>query len=243
MDALWAIKTRRSIRSYLQKPVEFDKVTAVIEAAHYAPSAGNLQDWKFIIITDKAARHAIAEHCLEQHWMAHAPVYIVVCSNEERTEMRYGLRGKRLYSVQSCAAATENMLLAAHALGLGACWVGAFDEDYLDRTLNIPDTARAQAIVTLGYTDEQPGEKELTSLDSAVYFGTYGIPYEKPHLILKDYSVEWEQQAQKAKPALEKGIASIKKSVQQLKEKVRPPTKEEEELPQPRREEEAEWKG
>ena len=86
MDVLEAIKNRRSCRSYLQKAVEFDKITAIIEAGHYAPSAGNLQDWKFVIVTDKGLRESIAEHCLEQFWMAHAPAYIVVCSNEERTE-------------------------------------------------------------------------------------------------------------------------------------------------------------
>ena len=220
MDVLWALKSRRSCRSYLQQPVEFDKITAILEAGHYAPSAGNLQDWKFILITDKGLRSAIADHCMEQFWMAEAPVHIIVCSNEERTEMRYGLRGKRLYSIQSNAAAIENMLLAAHALGLGACWVGAFDEDYLTRTLDIPETARPQAIITVGYANEKPEKKNLTALDSIVYFNGFGARLSKPHLVLRDYSVEWESKAQKVAPSLKEGLARIKQGVKDLKEQV-----------------------
>ena len=204
----------------MDRPVEFDKVTACIEAGHYAPSAGNLQDWKFILVTDVDLRKSIAEHCMEQYWMAQAPVHIVVCANEERTELRYGLRGKRLYSIQSCAAATENILLAAYSLGLGSCWVGAFDEDFLIRTLDIPPWARPQGVITLGYPDEKPERKQLTSLQSLVYFNGFGARLEKPHLVLRDYSVEWESKARQAGPFLKKSLAGLKKNVQQLKEQV-----------------------
>jgi len=220
MDALWALKSRRSCRSFLQKPVEFEKLTAIMEAGHYAPSAGNLQDWKFILVTDKGLRDEIAAHCMEQYWMAHAPVMIVVCSNLERTEAHYGLRGKRLYSIQSCAAAIENMLLAAHALGLGACWVGAFDEEFISSLLGIPESARPQAIIPIGYPAEDPPEKELTSLQSIVYFNKYGNRLAKVHLVLKDYSVEWEQQAEKVKPLLHKGLERLKEGAKKLKEQL-----------------------
>lgn len=220
MDVLLAIRNRRSCREYLQRPLEYDKITAVIEAGHYAPSAGNLQDWKYILVTDKHMRETVAEHCMEQHWMAHAPAMIIVCSNEERTEQHYGLRGKRLYSIQSCAAAVENMLLCAEALGIGACWVGAFDEEQLRDLFNIPQTARPQAIITLGYKATQPTPKELTSMDSCVYFGSYGNRLKKPHMAIRDFSTEWENQATNAKPALQKGLESIKQSVQKLKEQV-----------------------
>ena len=220
MDALWALKSRRSCRSYLQKPVEFDKITAILEAGHYAPSAGNLQDWKFIIVTKKGLRESIAEHCMEQYWMAQAPVMIVVCSNEERTEMHYGLRGKRLYSIQSNAAAIENMLLAAQALGLGSCWVGAFEEEHLTSSLGIPETARPQAVITLGYPAEKPEGKDLANLDSIVYFNGFGSRLEKPHLVLRDYSVEWEEKAQEAKPQVDEGLKRIKEGVKRLKKQV-----------------------
>lgn len=220
MDVLSAIKERRSVRKYLSKPVEFDKITAVVEAATYAPSAGNLQDWHFVIVTEKSLRESIAEHCMEQYWMLKAPVMIVVCNNQERSEIRFGLRGKRLYSVQDAAAATENMLLAAKALGLGTCWVGAFDEEFIIDLLGIPGKARPQAIVTLGYPDEKPEEKDLLDLVDLVSFNKYGKSVLKPHLVLKDYSVEIENQIKKSKPVLEQGVSKIKESVQKLKEQV-----------------------
>ncbi|MBR9703431.1 nitroreductase family protein [Candidatus Woesearchaeota archaeon] len=220
MDVLHAIKTRRSIHAYLDKAVEFDKLTAICEAGHYAPSAGNLQDWKFILITEQGLRHEISEHCMEQYWMQQAPAMIVVCNNEERVEQRYGLRGKRLYGIQSCAAAIENMLLTAHALGLGACWIGAFDEEFLMDQLGLPQDVRPQAILTIGYANEEPSEKELTSLQSIVYFNGYQARLQKPHLVLHDYSVEWEQQAKKVEPHLKKGVAKLKEGVAKLKEKM-----------------------
>ncbi len=220
MDLLWGIKSRRSIRKYLQKPLEFDKLTAIIEAGHYAPSAGNIQDWKFVLITDKGLIENIGKHCMEQYWMATAGAMICVVSNEEKCERQFGLRGKRLYTVQDNAAAIENMLLAAHALGLGACWVGAFDEEYIGNLLGIPDSCRPQAIITLGYPDEKPEEKELASLQTCVYFNSFGNRLEKAHLMLRDYSVEWEQQAEKVKPKIQQGVNKIKEGVQKLKNQL-----------------------
>ena len=153
--------------------------------------------------------------------MSTAQAMICVVSNEERCERQFGLRGKRLYTVQSNAAAIENMLLAAHSLGLAACWVGAFDEEYISSTLGIPDTCRPQAIITIGYSDEKPEEKELSSLQSCVYFNQFGNRIEKVHLVLRDYSVEWEQQADKLKPNLKQGVDKIKEGVQKLKEQIK----------------------
>ncbi len=148
--------------------------------------------------------------------MAKAPVHIIVVANEERTELKYGLRGKRLYSIQGCAAAIENILLTANALGLGACWVGAFEEEFLSSTLGIPDFARAQAIITLGYPGfEKPMKKELTSLQSIVYFESYGSRLATPHLVLRDFSVEWERQFENAK---EKAAPYIRDSVNKIKQ-------------------------
>ncbi len=221
MDVLEAIKKRWSCRKYLQKPVEFDKLTLIMEAGLMAPSAGNLQDWKFILITDSGLRRAIAEHCMEQYWMEQAPAMIVVCSDYEKTEKYYGLRGKRLYSIQSAAAAVENMLLAAVGLGLGACWVGAFDEEFLSSQLNLPPGSRPQAIITIGYPDEKPPEqKERTSIQSIVSFNSYGNRVEKVHLLLNDYSVEWEQQANKLKPKIKTSINKLKHHVSKIKEKI-----------------------
>ena len=87
--------------------------------------------WKFILIRDKDTINKLAEAALQQLWIASAPFIIVVSSETEKLNQFYGVRGERLYSIQNCAAAIQNMLLAAHALGLASCWVGAFDENII----------------------------------------------------------------------------------------------------------------
>lgn len=159
MDVLECITARRSIRKYKDMEVEMDKVGKVLYAARDAPSSGNLQNWKFILVTDEDTRIKLAEASLNQYWMSEAPVHIVVCAEPEKAEQYYGIRGERLYSIQNCAAAIQNMLLAATAEGLGSCWVGAFEEEMVKRILDIPGNIRVQAIVTLGYANETPDKK------------------------------------------------------------------------------------
>ncbi len=173
MDIFECMTTRRSVRKYLTIPVEWDKIGQIIDSARYAPSAGNLQNWKFIVVTETDKRRALAEASLQQYWMADAPIHIVVCTILERAVQFYGVRGERLYAIQNCAAAIENMLLAANALGLGACWVGAFEEEAVKRTCGIPDYARPQAIITIGYADEKPPEPLRYTIENVVFIEKY----------------------------------------------------------------------
>lgn len=171
MDVFDCMKSRRSVRKFLEVPVEWDKIGKILDAARFAPSAGNLQTWKFIVVRDKEKRHKIAEAALHQWWMEKAPVHIVICAEMRRIKQFYGIRGERLYSVQSCAAAVQNILLAAHSLGLGACWVGAFDEDRVATILSIPGDAelRPQAIIPIGYPDEKPRTPPRLPLENNTY--------------------------------------------------------------------------
>lgn len=216
METIEAIKSRRSIRRYSEKPVEFEKITTILEAGTYAPSAGNLQDWRFIIVSEKPLIKQVSEYCIEQYWINTAPVLIIVCANPEKHEMYYGLRGKRLYNVQDCAAAIQNMMLTATDLGLGSCWIGAFEEDKIRSTFGIPTDVRPQAIITIGYTDEIPEEKVIKPIEDVVYFNRYGLRVEKLHIVLRDYSIEWEKQGQKAKEGIHNNIRKIKEQVKKL---------------------------
>ena len=156
MDTLECIKTRRSVRKFKDKAVEWEKVVNILHAGRLAPSAGNLQNWKFIAIREEENRKKIAEAALQQKWMEKAPVHILIIAEPEKAQRFYGVRGERLYTIQNCAAVAENMLLAAHAQGLGACWVSAFDEDTIRRAVNLPEDAIAHAIIVIGYSDENP---------------------------------------------------------------------------------------
>ncbi|MFH0978245.1 MAG: nitroreductase family protein [Candidatus Woesearchaeota archaeon] len=174
MDVLECIHTRRSVRKFTEAPVEWEKVGICIEAAIQAPSSGNLQSWKFVVVTDAEKRKQIGEASLQQHWIAVAPVHVVVCAEPEKVEQYYGIRGERLYSVQNCAAAIENFLLAAHAQGLSSCWIGAFEEEMLKRILDIPDYIRPQAILPLGYAAEVAKKTPRAPLYDKVYPNSWG---------------------------------------------------------------------
>lgn len=166
MDILDCIKTRKSIRAFKDKQVEFEKIANTIEAANFAPSAGNLQDWKIILVTEDKLRRAVSDACEQQVWMDSAPVHLVICSEPVRMQRLYGKRGEEIYSIQNAAAAAQNALLAAHAQGLGACWVGAFNELLLKEALNIDESVIPRAVIVIGYPAEKPEQqKKLTVLD------------------------------------------------------------------------------
>lgn len=175
MNVLEAIATRRSIRKYLDIPVEWDKVGQILEAGRLAPSAGNVQEWRFIVVTKPEIRKQIAESALGQHWIETAPVHIVIASLTEKIKIHYGMRGERLYSIQDCAACAIHMMLAAKEFGLGSCWIGAFDEAKIQRILKMPDDVRPQMILTLGYADEKPHMPPRYHLNNLVYLEQYSI--------------------------------------------------------------------
>lgn len=173
MNVSDCILTRRSVRSYLRKEVDRETLGKVLEAGRAAPSAGNIQPWFFIVVDDPAKIKGLAASSYGQDWMAQAPQHIVVCGKPLEVKRNYGIRGERLYLIQDCAAATQNMLLQAHALGLGACWVGAFDEDKVRNILGIVEEIRPQAIITLGYAAEQPLPPAKRKLDNVVFFNKW----------------------------------------------------------------------
>ncbi|HIH40971.1 TPA: nitroreductase family protein [Candidatus Woesearchaeota archaeon] len=174
MNVFEAIATRRSIRKFTSQDVPMEILGVVIDGGRYAPSSGNIQNWRFVLVKDKENKQRVAEAAMHQLWIASAPVIIVVCAETEKLKQFYGIRGDRLYSVQNCAAAIENMLLTAHCLGLGSCWVSDFDEDMLKRALNIPGDIRPQAILPLGYPDEIVPAPTHYTMENVCYFESYG---------------------------------------------------------------------
>jgi len=164
-----AIKGRRSIRRFQEKDVPYELVMKLIDAARWAPSAGNVQPWEFVVVRDPGLKKALARAALNQMFIAQAPVVIVVCADEIRSGSVYGPRGATLYCIQDTAAATQNMLLAAHALGLGACWVGAFNEEEVRRVLGIPPGVRPVAIVPIGYPAESPSPPRRRELGEIIH--------------------------------------------------------------------------
>jgi len=178
MDTVKSIKERRSIRNYLDKDVKLEVISDILEAGSYAPSSGNLQNWRFIVVKDKDKIDKISDACLDQNWMKRAPVHIVICNDNEGIKKMYGKKGDR-YSVQNCAAAIQNIMLVAYDKGLGSCWVGAYNGDKIRRILDIPENILIEAVVTLGYPAEKPGlrdgkQSRRRFLEHVVFFDSYG---------------------------------------------------------------------
>jgi nitroreductase len=146
-----ALEGRHSVRAFdpaVAVPPEV--VEKILQAALRAPSAGNRQPWHFYVVRNEAVRQALAASAHGQGFVSQAPVVIVVCADAEQSAARYGDRGRTLYCLQDTAAAVEHILLAAVALGLGSCWVGAFDEGLASEALDLPHTHRPVALLPIG---------------------------------------------------------------------------------------------
>ena len=174
IDVFKAIKGRRSVRAFTDEPVSEDEVNQLLDAARWAPSAGNIQPWKFVVVRDTQLKRGLVEAALDQTFIQEAPVVFVVCANPTRSSRRYGSRGISLYCLQDTAAAIQNMHLAAYALGLATCWVGAFQEEKARRVLNLPDDLRPVAIIPVGHAAEKPALSPRRPLSEVVHRGVFG---------------------------------------------------------------------
>jgi len=173
MDVLEAIKGRRSIRAFKNQDVPAETVEELIDAARWAPSAGNIQPWEFIIVRKPRIKRRLVEAALGQMFIEEAPVVIVVCANEERSSQGYGVRGETLYCLQDTAAAIQNIHLTAYSLGLGTCWVGAFREEETRKILKIPHGVRPVAIIPVGYPAESPSPRRRRPISQMVHYETF----------------------------------------------------------------------
>lgn len=172
MDVFKAIFERRSIRKYKRKDIREGLINRILEAGLWAPSAGNLQSWDVILIKDQELKQKLTTAAYMRDFIGEAPVIIVLCANMHRSAEIYGDRGKDLFCIQDAACAGQNMLLAIHALGLGACWVGAFDEELVVKYLALPSYLRPVALIPMGYPDETPIPTSRRELDEIIHWNT-----------------------------------------------------------------------
>lgn len=155
MSVLNVIKERGSIREYKDEPIPKNKLTEVLEAARFAQSAANRQPWEFIVVTDPAMKRKLAEAARSQGFVGEAAA-IIVCLADPNRSAKVGPFDGFLIDL---AIAIENMVLTAWDIGLGSCWIGAFNEERVKTLLNIPKQLRVVSLLTLGYFDERPRAK------------------------------------------------------------------------------------
>ena len=155
MDVFEAIKSRRSIRSYEDRLVEDEVLRQVLEAGRLAPSAGNRQDWLFVVVRDAAKRKAMVKACHDQAFIGQAPVIIVACATDTEYRMSSGLH----IAAVDTTIAVDHMTLAATALGLSTCWIGAFDPVAVGKLLGLPKGVAAAHVLPMGYPAETPAPR------------------------------------------------------------------------------------
>jgi nitroreductase len=164
VDLSEAIKGRRSIRTYKKLDLPQETVEKLLEAARWAPSAGNVQPWAFVVASLPQTKRNLSLAAYGQKDLEEASVVIVVCADEKRAELNYGARGKNLYCLQDTAAAVQNILLTAYSLGLGSCWIGAFKEEEARKVINAPKEMRPVALIPIGYPNETPAPRNRRPL-------------------------------------------------------------------------------
>ncbi len=173
MEVLRAIRERRSVRQFRSDKIPERDLTIILDAARWAPSAGNLQPWVFVVVEKEQLKKEISRAAYDQDFISTAPVVIVVCADVKRSSSVYGERGRSLYCIQDTAAATQNILLAAHALGYATCWVGAFKENEVKRLLRLPEDVRPVAIVPVGVAAYRAAAPARLPLEEIVHKDTY----------------------------------------------------------------------
>lgn len=144
-----AINKRRSIRKFSDKKVKFSDVLEAIDAAIQAPSAGNQNTIKFIIVEKQSMKNRLAE-CAQQDWLADASYIVIVCSEPKKIESLYHDRCNK-YCAEQTGAAIENFLLKITDLKLASCWIGSYTDYYIKRDLEIPDEVEVSALLPVGY--------------------------------------------------------------------------------------------
>jgi nitroreductase len=164
MDAIKAIKTRRSIRKYKKKKVPVKLIKELVIAGLHAPSAFNSQPWVFITTTKQSVKDAIAKHKSQKsQFIKEAPVLMACCYDKN-------LAKESSHNLENVAVAVENILIAANALGLGTCYIGAFDPNYpgieksINRAFKLKKNEKVVALITIGYPDLKPNKKKLRKI-------------------------------------------------------------------------------
>ena len=152
MEYIDLVRKRRSIRRYKSTPISEQDLKTILDAARLAPSSGNRQCWRYIIVTDPSIKRRLAE--AGEKWVSEAPVIIVACADPKASDHRSGMD----YFLVDIGISFEHLILAATNLGLGTCWIAGFDEKMVKEALGVPSEIKVVAYSPLGYPNEKKGQ-------------------------------------------------------------------------------------
>lgn len=171
MEFYEVVRRRTSVRAYRPDPVADEVLNRILEAGRLAPSAKNLQPWKFIVIKDPAVKAALVPACRNQAFVSQAPVVICGCAIE--SEVWKGMGGYWSAEAVDLAIALEHIILAAAAEGLGTCWIGAFVEAEVRKVLAIPEGVKPIALTPLGYPAKETSPRPRKPLSDIISLDRY----------------------------------------------------------------------
>ncbi|ALP52855.1 nitroreductase [Candidatus Tenderia electrophaga] len=168
-DFFETVRHRHSVRSYQSdQPVEQEKLHAILETACSAPSAGDLQSYRIIVVSSPEKRRALSGAAQQQAFIAEAPVCLIFCAEPERSAQKYGERGRDLYALQDTTIAAAYAQLAVVAAGMASTWVGYFDEAKVREIIGLESGPVPVAMLSLGYPAELPEPTQRRRLDEIV---------------------------------------------------------------------------
>jgi nitroreductase len=176
MDVFEAIEGRRSVRKFKLKTVEREFTEKLLTAACWAPSGGNIQPWKFIVVEGRTTLEMVRK--ISPGYFGQTPLAILVCSDKMRAHRVGGTMGRDYLSIADCAMATENIVLAACALGLGTCIVKSFSHAAMKEILEIPEGVEPELLVVVGYTDASPAPPRRIPLKENTYLNKFGQSFQ-----------------------------------------------------------------
>jgi nitroreductase len=188
MDIFEAVRSRRSIRRFLDKPVEADKIEALLDAVRLSPSWANMQCWSFIVVSDRESRERISALTHVESFfkplgykanpamkgIAEAPVVIVACADPGRSGNLWGQQ----YYMADVGIASQTLMLAARGLGLGTVFVGVFDDEGIHQLLGVPAAIRIVGLFPVGYPrDEDTKGPDRKTIGEIVFAERWGQPF------------------------------------------------------------------
>ena len=175
MDVLEAIRSRRSIRKFKTDPIPDDLLIKILDAGRWAPSGSNIQPWLFIVVKDPKILKLVK--MFSPGLFGDPPVVIAICSDKKRAFEVGGELARDYLTVTDCSMAAQNMMLAAHALGLGTCVIKSFSAQAIKKILKLPKHIEPELLLSIGYPDEQPSPPLRRPLEEITFLDEYGKPF------------------------------------------------------------------
>jgi len=183
MNVFDDVTGRKKILKFRETPVDDKMIGVMLYAATHAHSAGEQQEWHFVVVRDEKIRKKLSEASLHNPIVKTAPVNIVVCADIEKMRMRFDKRGEVFYSVQDTAAASMILMIAATALGLDSEWVSSLDEEWIKDILDLPDNFRPVAIISVGYAAEKENLHTRLPFENLTWNEKYGNKYDISYIV------------------------------------------------------------